>query len=84
MNDVLKNISILLIVEDDPKAYKEAMMSRDVALRKETINNEMNSLLYNNTWIIVDLSSNSKAVRCKWVFRRKYNYMGQFKLLKQG
>jgi hypothetical protein len=30
MIDVLNKIPILLIVEDDPKIYKEAMISQDV------------------------------------------------------
>jgi hypothetical protein len=49
MIGVLNKIAILLILEDGPKTYKEAMMSRDVTFWKETINDEMNSLLYNNT-----------------------------------
>lgn len=50
--DVLNKIPMLLIllmVEDDPKDYKEAMLSRDAAFWKEAINDEMDSLLYNNT-----------------------------------
>jgi hypothetical protein len=41
------------------------MMSRDISFRKKTVNDEMDSLLYNNTWVIVDLPPNSKAIRCK-------------------
>jgi len=51
-------------------------MSRDISFRKKTVNDEMDSLLYNNTWVIVDLPPNSKAIRCKWVFIRKYNNDG--------
>jgi len=49
MIGVLNKIPILLILENGLKTYKEAMMSRDVTFWKETINDEMNSLLYNNT-----------------------------------
>ena len=42
----------------------------------------MNSLLYNNTWIIIDLPPNSKAIRCKWIFRRKYNSDGSIQTFK--
>ena len=73
---LIKNLLILLIVEDNPKTYKETMMSRDISFRKKTVNDEMDSLLYNNTWVIVDLPPNSKAIRCKWVFIRKYNNDG--------
>ncbi|GJS74174.1 zinc finger, CCHC-type containing protein [Tanacetum coccineum] len=37
-------------VEDDPKTFDEAMKSQDVALWKEAINNEMDSIMGNNTW----------------------------------
>ena len=70
------------MVEDDPKTYKEAMLSRDVAFWKEAINDEMDSLLFNNTWIIVDLPPGSKAIGCKWVFRRKYNTDGSIQTFK--
>ncbi|GJU05922.1 hypothetical protein Tco_1122352 [Tanacetum coccineum] len=36
-------------VEDDPKIFDEAMKSRDVAFWKETINDEMDSIMGNNT-----------------------------------
>jgi hypothetical protein len=62
---LIKNLLILLIVEDNPKTYKETMMSRDISFKKKTVNDEMDSLLYNNTWVIVDLPPNSKAIRCK-------------------
>jgi len=47
--NVLNKMSILLIVEDDFKTYKEVMMSQDVAFWKEAVNHEIVSLLYNNT-----------------------------------
>ena len=50
------------MVEDDPKTYKEAMLSRDITFWKEAINDEMDSLLFNNTWTIIDLPSGSKAI----------------------
>jgi hypothetical protein len=41
------------------------MMSRDVAFWKETVNDEIDSILDNNTWTIVDLPPGSKAIGCK-------------------
>ena len=32
----------------------------------------MDSLLSNNTWVLVDLPQNSKPIGFKWVLRRKY------------
>ncbi|GJW31062.1 zinc finger, CCHC-type containing protein [Tanacetum coccineum] len=42
-------------VEDDPKIYDEAIKSQDVAFWKEAINDEMDSILDNNTWVLADL-----------------------------
>ncbi|GJS79370.1 zinc finger, CCHC-type containing protein [Tanacetum coccineum] len=42
-------------VEDDPKAFDEAMKSHDVAFWKEAINDEMDSIMGNNTWVLTDL-----------------------------
>ena len=73
---------ILLIVEDDPKTYKETMISQDVGFWKETVNDKIDSLLYNNTQTIVNLPSSSKVVGCKWVFKRKYNGDGSIQTFK--
>ena len=52
------------------------MASRDSAFQNEAVNDEMNSILSNNTWVLVDLPTVSKPIGCKWIFRRKYNTNG--------
>ena len=42
----------------------------------------MDSILSNNTWVLVDLPTGSKPIGCKWVFRRKYNTNGSIQTLK--
>ena len=42
-------------------------------IEDEAVNDEMDSILSNNTWVLVDLPTSSKPIGCKWVFRRKYN-----------
>ena len=42
----------------------------------------MDSLISNNTWILVDLPQGSKPIGCKWVFRRKYNTDGSIQTFK--
>lgn len=49
------------------------MSSRDASFWKEAINNEIDSIISNNTWILVDLPQGSKSIGCKWNFRKKYN-----------
>ena len=49
------------------------MSSRDVSFCKEAINYEMDSIISNETWVLVDLPKRSKPLNSKWIFRRKYN-----------
>lgn len=44
------------------------MKCRDSIVWKEAINDEMDSLLSNDTWVLVDLPHSSKLIGCKWVF----------------
>ena len=59
------------LVDDDPKSYKEAMTSFDAPIWKEAINSEIESIMHNHTWEIVDLPFGAKTIGCKWIFKRK-------------
>ena len=72
-NNVVNKHNVVLNIEDDPKTYSEAMSSRDSSFWKEAIDDEMDSINGNNTWVLVDLPKGSKPIGCKWVFRRKYD-----------
>ena len=79
---VLNKIPLVFNKEDDLETFKEAMASRDSAFWKEVVNDEMDSILSNNTWVLVDLPTGSKPISCKWVFRRKYNTNGSIQTFK--
>ncbi|GJU91905.1 zinc finger, CCHC-type containing protein [Tanacetum coccineum] len=49
-------------VEDDPKTFDEEMKSQDVAFWKEAINDEMISIMCNNTWVLADLPPGCKPL----------------------
>ncbi|KAL0533870.1 hypothetical protein IC582_028141 [Cucumis melo] len=38
---------------------------------KEAIKSELDSLVMNHTWDLVDLPMGKKPIRCKWIFKRK-------------
>ncbi|GKA43221.1 zinc finger, CCHC-type containing protein [Tanacetum coccineum] len=38
---------------------------------KEAINDEMDSIIGNNTWVVADLPPSWKPLGCKWIFKRK-------------
>uniref|UniRef100_A0A2N9G9K8 Reverse transcriptase Ty1/copia-type domain-containing protein n=1 Tax=Fagus sylvatica TaxID=28930 RepID=A0A2N9G9K8_FAGSY len=69
---VLSKLPFVGNVEEDPNTFSEAMVSRDAAFWKEAVNDEINSILSNNTWVLVDLPPGFNTIGCKWVFRRKY------------
>jgi hypothetical protein len=54
-----------------PNSFNEAMSSFDYIFWKEAVNSEIDSILFNNTWELVDLQLGSKTIGCKWIFKKK-------------
>nr|GEU92397.1 zinc finger, CCHC-type [Tanacetum cinerariifolium] len=50
--------------------------SQDVAFLKESINDEMDSIMGNNTWVLANLPLGCKPLGCKWIFKRKLKPQG--------
>ncbi|WRX18298.1 Reverse transcriptase [Theobroma cacao] len=48
--------------EGDPQTYEEAMKSRDASFWKEAIQDEMDPIMGNKTWKLVDLPPSSKPI----------------------
>ncbi|GKA08576.1 zinc finger, CCHC-type containing protein [Tanacetum coccineum] len=71
-----------VIEEDDLKKFDEAMKSQDVAFWKEAINDEMDSIIGNNTWVLANLPLGYKPIGCKWIFKRKLKVDGTIKKFK--
>nr|GEV11918.1 zinc finger, CCHC-type [Tanacetum cinerariifolium] len=69
-------------VEDDPKTFDEAIKSHDVAFWKEAINDEMDSIMGNNTWVLTNLPPSCKPLGCKWIFKRRLKLNGTVKKFK--
>ncbi|KAL0325017.1 UNVERIFIED_CONTAM: Retrovirus-related Pol polyprotein from transposon TNT 1-94 [Sesamum radiatum] len=63
-------------VEDDPKTFDKAMKSHDVAFWKEAVNDEMDSIIGNNTWVLVNLPPGCKPLGYKWIFKKKMKVDG--------
>ncbi|KAL6180044.1 hypothetical protein ACLB2K_046713 [Fragaria x ananassa] len=62
---------VVFHIKGDPATYKEAMASSDAPFCKETINSEVESILQNHTWELTNLPPGTRAIGCKWVFRKK-------------
>nr|KAJ0193824.1 hypothetical protein LSAT_V11C800412570 [Lactuca sativa] len=58
------------------------MSSRDAPLSKESINDEMDSIMSNGTWDLVDLPKGRRPVGSKWIFKRKYHPDGSISAYK--
>ncbi|GKE47644.1 zinc finger, CCHC-type containing protein, partial [Tanacetum coccineum] len=69
-------------VEDDLKTFDEAMKSQDVSFWKEAINDEMDSIMGNNSWVLADLPPGCKPLGCKWIFKRKLKLDGTIEKFK--
>ncbi|GKB42872.1 zinc finger, CCHC-type containing protein, partial [Tanacetum coccineum] len=81
-DEVSDQHSYLVNVEDDPKAFDEAMKSQDVTFWKEEINDEMDSIMGNNTWVLTDRPPGCKPFGCKWIFKRKMKVDGTIEKFK--
>ena len=56
---------------DEPATYEEAMKGKEWKQWLEAMKEEMESLLKNGTWILVDRPDSKKPVGCKWIFKKK-------------
>ena len=52
-DEILNKTPIVMHLEEDPKTYSNAMTSRDSIFWKEAVNDEMDSLLSNGTWVLI-------------------------------
>ena len=53
------------LIDEDPRSYKEAITSPNAPFWKEAINSEIESIMYNHTWELVDLPPSVKTIDCK-------------------
>ncbi|GJW42450.1 zinc finger, CCHC-type containing protein [Tanacetum coccineum] len=72
-NDVPNEI---LEPRKDPRTYNEAIQSHDAAFWKEEIDDEIGSIMKNDTWVLSDLPPGCKPLGCKWIFKRKMKVDG--------
>ena len=55
----------VFLTESDPQTFEESMTSHDAPFWKEDINNEMDSIISNHVWEIVDLPPGVKPIGCR-------------------
>jgi hypothetical protein len=62
----------IYLIDDSPKTITEAFSSPDADDWKEAVRSEMDSILSNGTWELVERPNGCKPVGCKWVFKKKF------------
>ena len=67
---------IVYLVDNTPTTIEEAYFSPDADLWKKAVRSEMNYVMSNGTWEIVDRPYGCKPIGCKWVFKKKLRHDG--------
>ncbi|CAM8878136.1 unnamed protein product [Rhodiola kirilowii] len=62
--------------DNEPTSYQQAISSVDKELWIQAMNEEMDSILKNENWDLVDKPKGQKLVGSKWIFKRKESISG--------
>ena len=68
----------------DPQSFKEAMRSESADEWRKACRYEIDALAKNGTWVLVYLPPGRKAVKSKWVFRRKLDLSHRARVVAKG
>lgn len=66
----------------EPNSFQEAMASEEKVEWRAATNEEIRSLLKNETWRLSKLPKGRKAIKCRWVFKVKENPDGSIERYK--
>nr|GEV13998.1 retrotransposon protein, putative, Ty1-copia subclass [Tanacetum cinerariifolium] len=61
---------------NEPTIYKAAMLDPESNKWLNAMNTEMQYIIDNKVWVLVDLPPNCKTVRSKWIFQKKTDMDG--------
>ncbi|GJQ98100.1 putative retrotransposon ty1-copia subclass protein [Tanacetum coccineum] len=66
----------------EPANYKAAMLDPESKKWVDAMNAEMQSMIDNMVWVLVDLPPNCKTVGSKWIFKKKTDMDGNVHIYK--
>jgi hypothetical protein len=75
-------LTIMLLNNDEPANYEEAMMSPDSGKWLEAMKSELGSMSKNQVWTLMDPPSDHKSIECKWIFKKKTDADGNVTVYK--
>nr|GEU75190.1 hypothetical protein [Tanacetum cinerariifolium] len=61
-------------IQDEDTSTSE--ITSEILMELDAMNAEMQSMIDNNVWVLVDLPPNCKTVRSKWIFKKKTDMDG--------
>jgi hypothetical protein len=67
---------VYLLETNEPNTYNEAISTPEAQWWQEAVNCEMESILHNHTWELVDLPPGHKPLGCRWIFKKKLKVDG--------
>ncbi|KAK8708633.1 hypothetical protein V6N13_059671 [Hibiscus sabdariffa] len=73
---------VILVDQDEPKTYQEAVSSPDSEKWLEAMRSEMDSMSENQVWTLVEPPEGIKPIGCKWVFKKKTDMDGNVQTYK--
>jgi len=73
---------VLLLDNDEPKTYKEAVMGPDSEKWLEAMRFELTSMADNQVWNLVEPLDEVRPIECKWVFKKKVDADGNIHIYK--
>ncbi|KAK8523044.1 hypothetical protein V6N12_073755 [Hibiscus sabdariffa] len=73
---------VILVDQDEPKTYQEAVASPDSKKWLEAMRSEMDSMSENQVWTLVEPPEGIKPIGCKWVFKKKTDMDGNVQTYK--
>ena len=72
----------VMLVDDEPLTYQDAMNSPESKRWLEAMKSEMDSMYENQVWTLVDAPEGVKPIECKWVFKKKTDMDGNLQTYK--
>ena len=73
---------VLLLDNNEPSTYTEAMVSPDSEKWLEAMKSEMKSMHDNQVWNLIDPPDGVKTIECKWIFKKKMDADGNVHIYK--
>lgn len=72
----------LIAYDGEPTTFDEAIKAHDAEQWRKAMDEEYASLLKNQTWILADLPTGRKPIKCKWVYKIKCRIDGSIERYK--